>query len=82
MTPDIQFEVIVTSNIITILFKMQRKSNVCFIPLGTLNLLMKRLLGSNLSQLAQTIRALGQTIRRSGQSVRTLGHTVSYLLVF
>ena len=59
------------------------ESQMCVLePLRTLNLLMKGLLGSNLLQLAQTVRALGQTIRRSGQSVRTLGQTVGYLLVF
>lgn len=62
----------------TILFKMPRKSNVCFTTLWN----TQRLLDSNLSPLAQTVRALGQTVRRSGHSVRTLGQTISYPIVF
>lgn len=57
---------------------MPRKSNVCFTTLWN----TQRLLDSNLSPLAQTVRALGQTVRRSGHSVRTLGQTISYPIVF
>ena len=53
------------SNIMTILFKMPRKSNVCFTILWN----TQRLLESNLSQLAQTVRALCKLLEGQGKAL-------------